>query len=486
MCRMVRITCPYQEYDGRLYVATSLRAYRRHLTVHHGMEYDAVRGRVFALSPAALEARLRVIRRGQGHGQRPTDRAPWRLVPPVIVRPPQPPPDRIHVRRVTSSSSESGARPQTQWNVRPTTVAPPIDVPPFDNLIRGETVACADPPDRSVNPPSVEQSGAFAIQMQGEAVYSDPLFLPLSVAPYGAGGGVPASASQPVNFKVSSASVSMSDCGPAQDTSVDWDSHDDWCLPCELWPADEFHLIQTPPHTVMPVSETVGVDPVITSTTALDLSSVTAPGLVVSPTTETVGVNPAVDGQVTETPTIPDHQAFHAWLQQWGLADPTPPAARATTLEPDRVHHVGVQTTDPRIIAPGEFITYRQSFSTFRAATFIGTILTSSTSLDAVAIADRAAAWLGLARDDQPAWDAIYRMAVMAVVAERHLRLRLGEMMAVTARIDPSGALSIAGVLNELALRQSRPWDMSDLPESGDAPGRLAIDDVVEISSDTD
>jgi hypothetical protein len=56
----------------------------------------------------------------------------------------------------------------------------------------------------------------------------------------------------------------------------------------------------------------------------------------------------------------------------------------------------------------------------------------------------------------------------------------------VTARIDPSGALSIAGVLNELALRQSRPWDMSDLPESGDAPGRLAIDDVVEISSDTD
>lgn len=70
-------------------------------------------------------------------------------------------------------------------------------------------------------------------------------------------------------------------------------------------------------------------------------------------------------------------------------------------------------------------------------------------SPDAVAVADRAAAWLGLAHDDQPAWDAIYRMAV---VTGHHLHLHRDELMAVTTRIDPSGALSIAGVLNELAL----------------------------------
>jgi hypothetical protein len=183
-------------------------------------------------------------------------------------------------------------------------------------------------------------------------------------------------------------------------------------------------------------------------------------------------------------PCSQDDEAFHAWLQQRGLTDSMSPTACAATPEPDRFHHVGVQTTDPRIIAPGEYITYRQSFSTFRAATFIGTILTSSTSLDAVAIADRAAAWLGLAHDDQLAWDAVYRMVVMAVVTERHLRLHLSEMMAATTRIDLSGTLSISGVLNELALRQSRQWDMNDLPEPGDVPGRLAIDDAVEISSD--
>jgi hypothetical protein len=213
MFRMVRITCPYQESNGRVYVATSLRAYRRHLTVHHGLEYDAVRGRVFALYPEALEARLRVIRRGQSHGQRPTDRPPWRLVSPVIVRSSQPPPERIPVCRVTSSSSGSGARSQTQWDVRPTMVVPLTDVPPFDNLFRRETVACA-----SVGPPFVVQSGACAISMRGEAACSDPPFLPPSFASSGTVGGMPASVSQTMNFKASSTSVSMSKCSPAQET----------------------------------------------------------------------------------------------------------------------------------------------------------------------------------------------------------------------------------------------------------------------------
>jgi len=142
-----------------------------------------------------------------------------------------------------------------------------------------------------------------------------------------------------------------------------------------------------------------------------------------------------------------------------------------------------VQTTDPRVIAPMEYITYRQSFDTLVAANHMALMVRASTSIDATTIADQTAIRLGLAASDQPSWDALYRMAITAVVVERHLQLRLAEMLAASTH-DRTGTLAVASVLIEMQARQHRPFDVVDLPQPGDShvlPALLAPDDVVQI-----
>ena len=70
--------------------------------------------------------------------------------------------------------------------------------------------------------------------------------------------------------------------------------------------------------------------------------------------------------------------------------------------------------------------------------------------------------------------DALYRMAVTAVVVERQLQVRLAEILAASAT-DRSGALAIAGVLVDIQARQRRPLDIGDLPQPGDSPELFAI-----------
>ena len=142
-----------------------------------------------------------------------------------------------------------------------------------------------------------------------------------------------------------------------------------------------------------------------------------------------------------------------------------------------------VQTSDPRVIAPTDYITYRQSFDTLVAANHIALLVRASTSVDATAIADQTAIRLGIAASDQPSWDALHRMAITAVVVERHLQLRLAEMLAASTA-DRTGTLAVASVLIEMQARQRRPWDVADLPQPGDShvlPALLPPDDVIFI-----
>jgi len=135
-----------------------------------------------------------------------------------------------------------------------------------------------------------------------------------------------------------------------------------------------------------------------------------------------------------------------------------------------------MQTIDPRAIAPDQYITYRQTFCTLDAASHMATLLRASTSLDAIALADRTARRLALPPSDQPSWDALYRMAITAIIVERQLQHRLAEILAAAA--DPTGALAVASILIEMSTRQRRPWDTIDLPQQGDEPNRPAIEEA--------
>jgi len=137
-----------------------------------------------------------------------------------------------------------------------------------------------------------------------------------------------------------------------------------------------------------------------------------------------------------------------------------------------------MQTIDPRAIAPDQYITYRQTFCTLDAASHMATLLRASTSLDAIALADRTARILALPPSDQPSWDAPYRMAITAIIVERQLQHRLAEILAATAAADPTGALAVASILIEMSTRQRRPWDIVDLPQQGDEPNRPAIEEA--------
>lgn len=159
------------------------------------------------------------------------------------------------------------------------------------------------------------------------------------------------------------------------------------------------------------------------------------------------------------------------FLQSRGLAPPD--VADAAVVE-ERFRDVAVQTVDPRIISPSEYIAYRQSFDTLTAATHMALLVRGCTSLDATALADQTAIRLGLPVSDRPSWDALYRMAVTSIVVERHLQVRLGEILAAST-VDPSGGLAIASVLVDMLARQRRPWDLGELPQPGDSPELFAI-----------
>jgi hypothetical protein len=65
-------------------------------------------------------------------------------------------------------------------------------------------------------------------------------------------------------------------------------------------------------------------------------------------------------------------------------------------------------------------------------------------------------------------------MAVTAVVVERHLQVRLAEIMAAST-VDRSGALAISSILVDIQARQRRPLDVGELPQPGDSPEQFAI-----------
>ena len=163
---------------------------------------------------------------------------------------------------------------------------------------------------------------------------------------------------------------------------------------------------------------------------------------------------------------------FRSFLQSRGLVQPDVTAD--TVAVEERSRDVAVQTVDPRIISPSEFIIYRQSFDTLTAATHMALLVRGCTSMDAITLADQTVIRLGLPASDQPSWDALYRMAVTAVVVERQLQVRLAEILAASAT-DRSGALAIAGVLVDIQARQRRPLDIGDLPQPGDSPELFAI-----------
>jgi hypothetical protein len=165
------------------------------------------------------------------------------------------------------------------------------------------------------------------------------------------------------------------------------------------------------------------------------------------------------------TLTIENDPGFRAFLVQHGLAEPEPAAPPPPVVE--RTRNFGVQTVDPRVIAPLDYITYRQSFDTLVAANFMGLLVRASTSMTATAIADRTGILLGLRASDQPSWDALYRMAVTALVVERQLQARLAELLAAST-IDPTGSVALASVLVEMRARQRRPWVIDNLPQPGD------------------
>jgi len=78
-------TCPFPEKDGRVKVANTRSAFRRHLTVHHGMDYERKadgNDEIVTLSPTQLTARLAVIRRGQRHRSKSTPSKDNVVVPP--------------------------------------------------------------------------------------------------------------------------------------------------------------------------------------------------------------------------------------------------------------------------------------------------------------------------------------------------------------------------------------------------------------------
>lgn len=162
---------------------------------------------------------------------------------------------------------------------------------------------------------------------------------------------------------------------------------------------------------------------------------------------------------------------FLDFLRSHGLA---PPETSVPVAAEDKFRNAEVQTIDPRIISPSEFITYRQSFDTLTAANHMALLVRGCTSMDATSLADQTAIRLGLPPSDQPSWDALYRMAVTAVVVERHLQVRLAEILAAST-VDRSGALAISSILVEIQARQRRPLDVGELPQPGDSPEQFAI-----------
>ena len=128
-----------------------------------------------------------------------------------------------------------------------------------------------------------------------------------------------------------------------------------------------------------------------------------------------------VDPVVAPPVLVPASDAgFRSFLQSRGLVQPDVTAD--TVAVEERSRDVAVQTVDPRIISPSEFIIYRQSFDTLTAATHMALLVRGCISMDATALADLTAIRLGLPASDLPSWDALYRMAVTAAVVERQLQ----------------------------------------------------------------
>jgi len=221
--------------------------------------------------------------------------------------------------------------------------------------------------------------------------------------------------------------------------------------------------VAPPSGTADPVTAEVSVSSTVDS-------SVTPPSVTAASVSAEAAVGSLLD--LSAAPPNSGDIGFHHFLRMRGLA---PSTATVRDPTPTEVHRdMGTQTTDPRVISPLEYVTYRQSFDSLTAATHMALLIRAATSIDATTIADQTAIRLGLSASDQPSWDALYRMAITAIVVERHLQVRLAEILAASS-VDSSGALAIAGVLVDMQARQRRPWDTSELPQPGDSHELFAI-----------
>ena len=70
--------------------------------------------------------------------------------------------------------------------------------------------------------------------------------------------------------------------------------------------------------------------------------------------------------------------------------------------------------------------------------------------------------------------DPVVAPPVMDFLVERHLQVRLAEILA-TFTVDRTGALVISSVLVDIQARQRRPLDVDELPQPGDSPKLYAI-----------
>ena len=103
-------------------------------------------------------------------------------------------------------------------------------------------------------------------------------------------------------------------------------------------------------------------------------------------------VPPHSNAATATSTTGTDSTSLSAWLESRGLATPPSTLPVRLILPREQVRDVGVQMTDPRVIAPEQYITYRQTWTcTLDAASHLTTLLTVSTSLDAKGLANQTA-----------------------------------------------------------------------------------------------
>jgi len=173
-----------------------------------------------------------------------------------------------------------------------------------------------------------------------------------------------------------------------------------------------------------------------------------------------VGENRSV---VSETSGLGFDREMHDWLVNKGVLPATPSAQTGTPAPAWPVTPVPDSPPEPEAELPSSS-TQNSQIPTLQAAAYIGTLVASSTAIDASAITDQVVELLGVVPSDQISRRTVYRMTVAAIATERSVQQRLAEMTQVSAVLDPTGGFAIANILVDIAARRSRPYPVSDEP----------------------